>query len=67
MHPRDLFGVAIRTMGVWLLANAIVSCVQAPLASLGIAPAALMGAILISRADRIVNKIYGKPPARDSI
>ena len=66
MHARDLFGVAVRTMGLWLVANAVTTWVALPMDIYGPAPSGVVGALLISRADALVRLLYGKPAVTET-
>ena len=66
MPARDLFGVAVRTMGLWLVANAVATWVAAPMNIYGPAPSGIIGALLIARADTLVRLLYGKPVSAET-
>lgn len=66
MQPRDLFGVVVRAMGLWLLATAVFGWVRAPMMDVyGAIAQGAVGALLLSRAELIVTLCYGSPKPPD--
>lgn len=66
MQPRDLFGVAVRVMGLWLLATAVFGWVKSPMMDVyGALAQGAVGALLLSRAELIVTFCYGNPKPPD--
>jgi hypothetical protein len=77
MRPRDLFGVAVRVLGLWEIINGVYTCFYGALKfNIGIGNAnvtpsehyafatfyAVLGVLLITFADPIVWLVYGLPP-----
>ncbi len=68
MNAKELFGVAVRTMGLWLIANALISMTTiwaAPTAIIGIFPYLIVGAILFFGANGFVRTAYDGSWAMD--
>jgi hypothetical protein len=66
MEPRELFGVAVRAMGLWLLAGAVFAWVASPTTGVyGSIAQGAVGALLISRAEMIVLFVYGHAKPKD--
>ncbi len=66
MNAKELFGVAVRTIGLWLIANGAISMtavLAAPEAMIGIAVYLVVGAILFFRAEGFVRTAYGSSDA----
>ena len=66
MNARELFGVAVRTIGLWLIANGVISMaavLAAPQAIVGIAVYLIVGAILFFGAEGFVRTAYGSSDA----
>lgn len=61
MNPSELFGVAVRAMGLWFIASAAASAVAvlaAPAAILPLAINAIVGAVLFFGADGFERTAY---------
>jgi hypothetical protein len=69
MNAHDLFGVAVRSIGLWLFANAVSSMttlLAAPQAILIIAANLIVGAILFFGADGFVRTAYNRTRQADT-
>jgi hypothetical protein len=68
MTPSELFGVAVRILGLWFIASAVASAAAvlvAPAAIIGLAANAIVGAILLFGADGFARTAYGGSRARN--
>jgi hypothetical protein len=60
MKPHEIFGVAVRTVGVWVIAETIMgmTSVGSPLGFVGILMKVLLGCYVFNRANFIVDLAY---------
>jgi hypothetical protein len=68
MSASELFGVAVRVLGLWFIASAVASMAAvlvAPGAIIGLAANAIVGAVLLFGADGFARTAYGGRRGRD--
>jgi hypothetical protein len=61
MTGKDIFGAAVRAIGLWMIVTAVVSLpsiLAAPAALIGIALYSIVGAVLLFGADGFVRTAY---------